>query len=163
VAELASFGFGGGGIAGKVAWIGWRSVIHGAMPSWDRRLRLLADWAIWPLVGRDITQLGNAFKDDYEVEHYVFQPNEVMFEQRRPVRYIHVVLEGSAEVLDARGEPVGQLGPGDHFGRSWLERHGGEAVRATSLVRTVALRADQGFRLQQALAATGPLESPVAG
>jgi NADH dehydrogenase len=162
VAEVAGIGFGGKGLAGKVAWVGWRSIIHGAMPSWDRRLRVLADWAIWPLVGRDITQVGDASQDDYEVEHYVFQAGEVMFEQRRPVRYIHVILEGSAEVLDAGGEPAGTLGAGDHFGRSWLQQQGGERVRATSLVRTVAFRADQGSRLQQVLAATGPLESPAA-
>ena len=32
------------------------------------------------------------------------------------------------------------LGPGDHFGRKWLEQNEGEAVRAKSLVRTMALR-----------------------
>ena len=30
----------------------WRS------PTWDRRLRILADWIIWPIVGRDVVQMG---------------------------------------------------------------------------------------------------------
>ena len=45
-------------IRGLFCWIVWRSMLFYFFPTWDRRLRLLADWSIWPLVGRDIVQLG---------------------------------------------------------------------------------------------------------
>ena len=49
---------------GKMAWVSWRSVVWGyAIPSWDRRFRLLADWLIWPFVGRDIVQMGPSETD----------------------------------------------------------------------------------------------------
>ena len=50
-----------------LAWVVWRCVLFAIFPSWDRRLRLLADWSIWPLVGRDIVQMrAVADRGDYE-------------------------------------------------------------------------------------------------
>ncbi len=148
------------GFHGKFAWLGFRTVMMTVIPSWDRRLRMLADWAIWPLVGRDIVQMGYGTKPDFEVRHNVYQPGEVIAERKRPVRHVHVIVEGEAEVLrqvDGRDEAFSMLGPGDHFGRKWLEQSEGEAVRAKSLVRTMALRADQANVLQDALLTAAPI------
>jgi NADH dehydrogenase len=153
------------GLRGKLPWLTWRAIVGAFVPSWDRRVRLLADWLIWPLVGRDITQIGSAAADDYEVEHNVYQPGEFIFERRRPVRYVHVIIDGSAEVVRHENGTVttlATLGPGDHFGRRWLELQQADAVRAASLVRTVALRADQATRLRNVLAATEPFETATA-
>jgi NADH:ubiquinone reductase (H+-translocating) len=152
VGEMYGIGF-----RGKLAWAAWRTIIFQVAPTWDRRLRLFADWSIWPIVGRDITQLGSALRDDYEVEHYVFQPGETIFDARRPTRYVHVLVEGTAAVVGEGGETVATLGPGSSAGLATLQEAGGELVRANSLVRTVALRFDQAQRLQSILAAAGPL------
>ena len=58
---------------GLFAWVIWRALLFYFFPRWDRRLRLIADWAIWPLVGRDIVQLGREC-GEYEVRHHVYQP-----------------------------------------------------------------------------------------
>jgi NADH:quinone reductase (non-electrogenic) len=142
---------------GRLAWLAWRSVIWQVTPSWDRRLRLLADWIIWPLVGRDVVQMGRPTSGDYEIRHSVYQEGEVIADRARPVRYVHVILEGETDVLGPTGVTLATLGPGDHFGRKWLEMSGGDAVRARSLVRTIALRADQANRLQHVLASAGRL------
>lgn len=147
-------------IQGKVAWAGWRSVVFQIFPSWDRRLHLLADWAIWPVVGRDIVQMGPSHDSDYEVSHNVYQPGEVIAERARPVRYVHVIIEGDVDVLRRQNgteETLQTIGPGDHFGRKWLEQSDADAVRAKSLVRTVALRQDQANRLQDVLLSTSRL------
>jgi NADH dehydrogenase len=143
---------------GKLAWIAWRAVLFQVVPSWDRRLRLLADWTIWPLVGRDIVQMGrSASQGDFEVRQNVYQPGEAIADSRRPVRYVHVIVEGEAEVLHGDSDAIRTLRPGDHFGRKWLETSGGDTVRARTLVRTVALRADQANRLQDVLLSAGRL------
>jgi NADH dehydrogenase len=144
-------------LRGRLAWIGWRKVLWAIVPGWDRRLRLLADWLVWPLVGRDVVQMAPSLESDYEVSHNVYQPGEVIAEKQRPVRYVHVIVEGDVELVRRRDgveEPLGTIGPGAHFGRKWLEQADVDAVRASSLVRTLALRADQANRLQDVLAST---------
>jgi NADH dehydrogenase len=147
-------------VRGLPAWIVWRSLLFYYFPTWDRRLRLLADWSIWPIVGRDIVEMGRAQSvGDYDIRHHVYQAGEVIAESSRPVRHVHVIVEGEVELVRRNGDVDGTdtLGPGDHFGRKWLEHAGADAARAKTLVRTVALRADQANKLQDVLLSTGRL------
>ena len=146
-------------LKGRFAWIMWRLVLWTiAVPSWDRRLRLLADWAIWPIVGRDIVQMGPTGMAAYDVRHHVYQAGESIADSARPVRLVHVIVEGEVEIV--RGQEGGEaelletIGAGDHFGRKWLERRGANVARAKSLVRTVALQEDQANQLQDVLLST---------
>ena len=45
-------------------------------PTWDRLLRLLADWTIWPLVGRDVVQMTTGTAPGFDVHANLFQPGE---------------------------------------------------------------------------------------
>jgi NADH dehydrogenase len=147
-------------VRGLPAWIVWRSLLFYYFPTWDRRLRLLADWSIWPIVGRDIVEMGRAQSvGDYDIRHHVYQAGEVIAESSRPVRHVHVIVEGEVELVRRNGDVDGTdtLGPGDHFGRKSLEHAGADAARARTLVRTVALRADQANKLQDVLLSTGRL------
>jgi NADH dehydrogenase len=143
---------------GKLAWLSWRSVVWGyAIPSWDRRFRLLADWLIWPFVGRDIVQMGPSEATAYDVRHHVYQPGEPIAESSRPVQLVHIIVEGEVEVYrggDGSDELLETIGTGDHFGRKWLERRGADAARAKSLVRTLTLHEDQANQLQDVLLST---------
>lgn len=140
-------------LRGKVPWLIWRLVIAGVIPSWDRRLRVAGDWLLAPLLGRDIVQVGPAERDDYDVRHNVFQPGDTIAERARPVRFVHVVLEGSADIVQG-GVVVGAIGPGDHCGRKWLDVRESDLVRARTLVRTVSLREDEANRLQDVMLST---------
>ena len=145
-------------LSGRAAWFGWRAVLFAIFPSWDRRLHLLADWSVWPLVGRDIVQMTSSQTDDYEVRHNVYQPGELIADGARPVRYVHVIVEGEVELIarhDGAEETVGTIGPGGHFGRKSLEQAAADVARASTFVRTVALRAEQANRLQDVLLSTG--------
>jgi hypothetical protein len=143
---------------GKMAWISWRSVVWGyAVPTWDRRLRLLADWLIWPFVGRDIVQMGPSENVAYDVRHHVYQPGEAIAESARPTQLVHIIVEGNVEIYrgrDGSEELVETIGAGDHFGRKWLERRSADAARAKSLVRTLTLHEDQANQLQDVLLST---------
>ena len=140
---------------GKMAWVSWRSVVWGyAIPSWDRRLRLLADWFIWPFVGRDIVQMGPSEMTAYDVRHHVYQPGDSIAESARPVQLVHIIVEGEVEVYRGSEELLETIGAGDHFGRKWLERRGADVARAKSLVRTLALHEDQANQLQDVLLST---------
>jgi len=137
-------------LKGKVPWLVWRLVIAGVIPSWDRRVRVAGDWLLAPLLGRDIVQVGPSERDDYDVRHNVFQPGDAIVERSRPVRFVHVLVEGDAELV-RDGAVQGTIGPGDHCGRKWLDVHDADLVRARSLVRTVSLREDEANRLQDVL------------
>lgn len=145
---------------GKFAWIAWRSVIFMAIPSLDRTLRIVSDWIIWPFVGRDIVQMGPAQATAYDVQHHVYQPGETISDAARPVRIVHIVVEGEVELVrrsDGADEELVTLGPGEHFGRKMLERRKADLAKAKSLVRTLTLLEDQANQLQDVLVSTGPI------
>jgi NADH:ubiquinone reductase (H+-translocating) len=147
-------------ITGLPAWLIWRLLLAYFFPSWDRRLRLFTDWLIWPLVGRDIVELRTAPPGEYEVRHNVFQPGEVVAQEERTGKYIHVIVEGEVEILNKDGDleqVLNVLGPGDHFGTRWMSSFDLEVARAKTQVRTVAMRRDQAPRLQEVLRSAGQL------
>ncbi|HEX4517953.1 MAG TPA: FAD-dependent oxidoreductase [Gaiellaceae bacterium] len=148
-------------LRGKAGWILWRAILVYFLPTWDRRLRLLADWVIWPLVGRDIVELEHAPRSDYEVRHEVFDAGETLAHVERPVRYIHVILEGDVELV-RNDEVVGALNAGSHFGRKVLELHPADEARAVTRVRTLSLREDQAEKLHDLLASAGRLRARTA-
>jgi NADH dehydrogenase len=141
-------------LKGHSAWLLWRVLALRFTPSWDRRLRLVADWLVWPLVGRDIVEMDHGEAGDYDVRHAVFQTGEVIVDRERPVRYVHVIVDGDVEVIRRREgeeEVVRIVTAGGHVGRKWLERSGVDAARARGPVRTLAIRAEQANRLQDVL------------
>lgn len=147
-------------LTGLPAWLIWRFLLTYYFPSWDRRLRLATDWLIWPLVGRDIVELRTAPPGEYEVRHNVFQPGEIVAQEERTGKYIHVIVEGEVEILNKDGDMeqvLDVLGPGDHFGTRWMSSFELEVARAKTQVRTVALRRDQAPRLQEVLRTAGQL------
>jgi NADH:ubiquinone reductase (H+-translocating) len=147
-------------ITGLPAWLIWRLLLTYYFPSWDRRLRLMTDWLIWPLVGRDIVELRSQAAGDYEVRQNVFQPGEIVAEEERTGRYVHIIVEGEIEILHKEGDleqVLNTLGPGDHFGARWMDSFDLEVARARGVVRTLSMRRDQAPRLQEVLKTAGQL------
>ncbi|MEA2421487.1 MAG: hypothetical protein QOF55_586, partial [Thermoleophilaceae bacterium] len=147
-------------LTGLPAWLVWRLLLTYFFPSWDRRLRLITDWLIWPLVGRDVVELRTTPQGDYEVRQNVFQPGEIVAEEERTGRYVHIIVEGEIELLNKQGgleQILSTLGPGDHFGARWMDSFELEVARAKGVVRTVSMRRDQAPRLQEVLKTAGQL------
>lgn len=139
---------------GFLSWLIWRLLLLWNIPTWDRKLRLLADWLIWPLVGRDIVEMSVSDADDYEISHQVYQPGEVIIREGEVGQHLYLLAEGEVELL--RGDAaVTKLGAGAYFGHTRRGRRAEETVRAVSLVRAVTVRSDQAHRLQGVLASLG--------
>jgi NADH:ubiquinone reductase (H+-translocating) len=143
-------------LSGLPAWLIWRALLTYHLPSRDRRLRMFADWLIWPLVGRDVVEMRVDRPSDYEVQQNRFQPGEEIAAEGFSTRYVHVIVEGEVELVEvARGDGaetvLKTIGPGDQFGVSWMESFEPEKAVAKTEVRTIALRRDQAPRLQAVL------------
>jgi NADH dehydrogenase len=153
VAELKGFQF-----WGLAAWVVWRGFLFRYFPSWDGRLRMLADWIIWPLVGRSMVELRPTALSNYDIKPNVHQPGEVIVRERQAGRYIHIILDGAVEICledAAEGDALAVLGPGDHFGQRWIESFQPELARARTAVHTIAISREQAPALQEVLASTG--------
>jgi NADH:ubiquinone reductase (H+-translocating) len=147
-------------IRGLLAWLVWRSLLVYYFPTWDRRLRLLADWLIWPIVGRDIVEMGIEDADDYELKHNLFQPGEVIVTEMRAGHFTHLITEGEVEIVAKRpgGDvPISLLTAGRYFGQDWYDESAIEYARAKGSVRTVSIRTHQAAALRRLFG--GPQES----
>ncbi len=147
-------------LTGLPAWLVWRILLTYYFPSWDRRLHLMADWAIWPLVGRDVVAMRVGGGGDYDVRHNVFQPGEIIVTEQRAGRYIHIIVDGEVEILHSAGGRevvLTTLGPGATFGQRWLESFETESARAKTVVNTLALRREQAPRLQELIKSAAPM------
>ncbi|MGA4506473.1 FAD-dependent oxidoreductase [Propionibacteriaceae bacterium G1746] len=133
-------------ITGTFAWVLWRTLLWRYVPTWDRKLRLVADWAIWPLVGRDAVEMSVSDADDFELHHMRFTDGEVIVDEGR-ARFVHVIIEGQAEQV-AAGEVLHRFGAGDVVGLRWLDQAHTESVVARGVVRTIRLRTRQARELQ---------------
>jgi NADH dehydrogenase len=156
VAEVKGFE-----MKGRLAWVIGRVLLLMYVPSRERRVRLVFDWLMSWLWGRNSVEASVADTDDYEISHHVFQPGELIAEKGQRGQYIYVITEGEVDVLDQAGGSQtirDTLGPGSHFGHTARDQHLSETVRARTTVRAVTVRADQARRLQQVLASLTMVE-----
>jgi NADH dehydrogenase len=144
-------------LTGKLPWLIWRAVLFYLVPTWDRRLRLLSDWILWPIVGRDVVEMDVTDSNRYRIEQELFEPGEVVVAEGQVCPFLYVIVDGQAESARTRMDgtkDVRQLAAGDHFGRRGRGGTSQETVVARTQLQTVTLRADHGERLDL-LAALG--------
>jgi hypothetical protein len=132
---------------GRLAWLLWRAILFYHLPSWDRRLRIIGDWLIWPLAGRDIAELTVAELDQYEIRPASFEPGQTILTGGEATNRIYLILSGEVEVSD--GEQPATLGPGDRFGHLLSDPDLVRGYRARTQVKVLVVRADQAERLQE--------------
>ena len=144
-------------LKGRLAWVILRLFLLRYTPSWDRRLRILADWAITPLVGRDIVESSIADADDYQLKHHTYQPGQLIVREGRAGRQVHVIMSGEVELIrtgdDGTEHVLAALGPGQHFGQEWQDQPPNETARARTAVETITLRTDQTRDLRRLISA----------
>jgi NADH dehydrogenase len=125
---------------GWFSWIGWRLIVLTMfVPSWTRRVRLLCDWLLTALLGRDIV---NPRIDDHAgVAHALYEPGQVIVSAGETRGYHYIVETGEVEVVVSR--PTGErilatLRAGDYFGH--VTRPEAEAgIRARTRVRLLVI------------------------
>jgi NADH dehydrogenase len=122
----------GVGFTGIFAWFAWRLMLLNFVPSWDRKVRLFADWMLWPILGRDIVNM--KVDPHYGIRRELFETGQQIIRQGDVGRRLYLIWRGEVEVVrdgPVGEETVGTLGPGQHFGETSVF----EDVRRTATVR----------------------------
>jgi NADH:ubiquinone reductase (H+-translocating) len=119
-------------LKGRFAWVAWRFMLLRFVPALDRKIRLVIDWALWPIFGRDVVNF--RMDDSFGVRRQHYEPGQEIIREGDIGRYLYVISEGEVEVLrtTASGpEILATLGRGQHFGEVAVFNN----VRRTASVR----------------------------
>lgn len=147
-------------LTGLPAWLFWRGLLLRRTPTWDRKIRLLLDWVIGPVVGRDIVNMQVAKGPG--IQYAIYEPGQIIIKQGDVGRSLYVIRSGEVEVLheSQNGEPeeiYGVLGPGEHFGETAVFQNVRRTatVRARTEVQLLVLEREEAFGLSDALQSFG--------
>ena len=109
------------------------------VPSWTRRVRLMFDWWLTLILGRDVV---NPRMDERgAIWHVLYEPGQIIVAAGETRRYHYLVESGALDVVtnDGNGEAILQsLKAGDYFGegaRPELDC----CIRARTRVRLLAI------------------------
>jgi NADH dehydrogenase len=138
---------------GYLAWIGWRFIVLTMfVPSWTRRVRLMFDWWLTLILGRDV--VNPRMDEGAAITHVLYEPGQIVVGLGETRRYHYLVESGELEVVSSRrnGEVVlRSLKAGDYFGD--VTRPGADCcIRARTRVRLLAIAG----RAAEALSAVRP-------
>jgi NADH dehydrogenase len=128
---------------GWLAWIGWRFIVLTMfVPCWKRRVRLMFDWLLTMLLGRDI--VNPRIVEHAGISHALFEPGQLIVPEGDTRRYHYLIEAGEVEVLarDGNNQSVlSSLKVGDYFGHA--TRPGTDcSIRARTRVRLLAIDRD---------------------
>ncbi|MBU3679892.1 MAG: hypothetical protein FGM32_09860, partial [Candidatus Kapabacteria bacterium] len=70
VGHLYGFGF-----SGIIAFVTWRLFMVKYLPIWNRRIRTVLDWLVWPFIGRDISSIRST--SESSVRERLFEQDQV--------------------------------------------------------------------------------------
>jgi NADH dehydrogenase len=127
---------------GYLAWIGWRFIVLTMfVPSWTRRVRLMFDWWLTLILGRDIV---NPRMDERGAMcHALYEPGQIVVGAGETRRYHYLVESGEADVVsgDRNGERlIGSHKAGDYFSDA-THPNSGCSIRARTRLRLLAIDA----------------------
>ena len=146
-------------IVGIAGWVTWRIFALGFIPTWDRRLRLLLDWLLVPLSGREMVQMQGT--ERVGVVREVFEPGQEIVRQGELGARLYLVAEGEVAVVqlgaDGTERPLATLGPGEHFGEMAVFQgtRRTATVRALSRVAVLSLGRQEAVALSETVRAFG--------
>jgi NADH dehydrogenase len=140
---------------GLLAWIVWRAFFIYFVPSWDRRIRIMLDWFLVPIFGRDIVNMRMA--EPYGMRHEHYEPGQTIVKQGAVGQQVYVIFDGEAQVIrelpDGTERLVTTLGKGDHFGEvAVFERRRRTAtVKAVTKVDLISLGSAEALALSETI------------
>jgi len=135
---------------GWFAWIGWSFIILTMfVPSWSRRIRLMCDWFLTMLLGRDVV---NPRIDEHAaISHALYEPGQVIVPGGETRPYHYLVKAGEVDVVakSAAGESLlATLKVGQYFGH--VTRPNVDCcIRARTRVRLLAIDGDAAEALSE--------------
>jgi NADH dehydrogenase len=125
---------------GWLAWIGWRLIVLTMfVPGWTRRIRLVFDWVLTLILGRDI--VNPKMNERADVSHALYEPGQFIVSADENRRYHYLIERGEVDVVAGnkdREVVLSTLKTGDYF--SHLTNPGPAcSVRARTRVRLLAI------------------------
>jgi NADH:ubiquinone reductase (H+-translocating) len=146
-------------LSGTLGWVVWRSIFLFFIPTLDRRIRILMDWALTALFGRDVVDV--RIQDAQGIRPMRFEPGQSIVRQGEVGQTLYVIRTGEVEVVRQEGDgtehPLARLGPGDHFGEVAVFQGSrrNATVRALTPVEVLAMGRADALSLSGALPAFG--------
>ena len=117
VAEIFGYHF-----SGVIAWFMWRTIYLMKLPGFDRKLRVMVEWAFDLFFPRDINLLTPQYSSPMEDIH--LEKGDVLFNAGEPAYSFYAVKMGQVDITDENGVIVKAAGAGAHFGeRALMEDH----------------------------------------
>jgi NADH:ubiquinone reductase (H+-translocating) len=118
---------------GLPAWMIWRTFLLRYVPTWDRRVRMALDWALWPFLGRDIVNM--EMREPYGLKRQLYEKGQDIVREGDVGRELFLIWKGEVEVIarndDGEKEVVATLEEGQHFGEIAIFK----SLRRTATVR----------------------------
>jgi NADH:ubiquinone reductase (H+-translocating) len=123
---------------GWLAWIGWRFIVLTMfVPSWTRRVRLVCDWFLTLVLGRDV--VNPRIDDRRAVAHALYEAGQTIVSEGETRPYHYLVESGEVEIVFGKGKPqVSSLKVGDYFGHT-TRPSANCSIRARTRVRLLAI------------------------
>jgi NADH:ubiquinone reductase (H+-translocating) len=114
-------------VSGFFAWIMWRAIYLGKMPTLARKIQIGFDWT-WDLFfSRDIVQLNP--RQTHRVPRAHFEPGQYVYRQGDEAEELFIIERGTAGVyIKDEATPVAVIGPGEHFGAGAILQSTSEPV-----------------------------------
>jgi len=102
-------------VSGLFAWVMWRAIYLGKMPTLARKIQVAFDW-LWDMFfPRDLVQLNP--RTTHRVPRAHYEPGEYVFHEGDAAEEFYIIERGKAGIyVKGFAEPVALLGPGDPFG-----------------------------------------------
>lgn len=125
---------------GYLAWVGWRFIVLTMfVPSWTRRVRLMFDWWLTLILGRDV--VNPRMDEGAAISHVLYEPGQMVVAAGDTRRYHYLVESGELEIIShsRNGEVLlGSLKAGDYFGDG-TRPSADCCIRARTRVRLLAI------------------------
>jgi NADH dehydrogenase len=103
---------------GYFAWVGWRFIVLTMfVPSWTRRVRLMFDWLLTLVLGRDI--VNPRVLERGAIFHVLYEPGQIIASANETRRYHYLVESGEVDLVSGEGKSetlLSTLKTGDYFG-----------------------------------------------
>ena len=144
-------------LRGLVGYLAWRAVVVFYVPVWEKKIRLMFDWLIAPIYGRDL--INTNVQRPIGITPVMYEPGQDIVREGDVGQSLFIIRSGEVDVYKnrAKGEPpelLATLQAGDHFGEVAVFRgvRRTASVRARTRVELLHVRREAALALSQSSA-----------
>jgi NADH dehydrogenase len=157
-------------LTGRLAWFVWRAFLLSFVESHERKIRIVMDWLLWPILGRDIINI--RMDEPYGIRRQHFEPDQEIIREGEIGRRLYIIMDGEVQVSRAGPsgpEVIATLSRGQHFGEIavFQDTRRTASVHARTKVELLSVGQGESKALGSALSwfgeAVGAMPAPATG